>query len=344
MVADRRPWNLPDRRLERQRSGGSGSGKEVSDAPPPPSSEDGVPTVEETPLLGATRADRHDAAAALLRAGADPRWATRAAPKETPLLCCARRGSAEIARALLRALAGRAAAAAGDARRLKLLCHVDRRFGLHPETALEAAAVAGHAAVVVALCAGAECKGENGQVHVCRADATLRNPSGRTAMHLACDRGRATVVAPLAAAGADPAALDPDGLAPLSMAAQHGHVACVAASVAARCDGAFRSAVTARRGRGKRAGRLVVATDALRAALGADTFDAKGAADLAKAVRAEIKAGELPRTAGAALANFPADVAQAAGRRGLGVATVLRRGRRRRRGPVAHARRGRESC
>ena len=120
------------------------------------------------------------------------------------MLCCARRGSAEIARALLRALAGRAAAAADDARRLKLLCHVDRRFGLHPETALEAAAVAGHAAVVVALCAGAECKGENGQVHVCRADATLRNPSGRTAMHLACDRGRATVVAPLAAAGADP--------------------------------------------------------------------------------------------------------------------------------------------
>mgnify|MGYP002052770898 CR=1 FL=1 len=49
--------------------------------------------------------------------------------------------------------------------------------------------------------------------------------------------------------------------------------------------------------------------------MGADSFDAKGAADLAKAVRAEIKAGELPRTAGAALANFPADVAQAAGRR-----------------------------
>ena len=138
VVADRRP-SSPDRRLERQRSGGSGSGKEVSDAPPPPSSEDGVPTVEETPLLGATRADRHDAAAALLRAGADPTLGDARGAKETPLLCCARRGSAEIARALLRALAGRAAAAADDAR-LKLLCHVDRRFGLHPETALEAAA------------------------------------------------------------------------------------------------------------------------------------------------------------------------------------------------------------
>ena len=88
VVADRRP-SSPDRRLERQRSGGSGSGKEVSDAPPPPSSEDGVPTVEETPLLGATRADRHDAAAALLRAGADPTLGDARGAKETPLLCCA---------------------------------------------------------------------------------------------------------------------------------------------------------------------------------------------------------------------------------------------------------------
>ena len=239
VVADRRP-SSPDRRLERQRSGGSGSGKEVSDAPPPPSSEDGVPTVEETPLLGATRADRHDAAAALLRAGADPTLGDARGAKETPLLCCARRGSAEIARALLRALAGRAAAAADDARRLKLLCHVDRRFGLHPETALEAAAVAGHAAVVVALCAGAECKGENGQVHVCRADATLRNPSGRTAMHLACDRGRATVVAPRRRGRRPGRARSGRPRAPEHGGAARPRGVCCG-SVAAGCDGASRS-------------------------------------------------------------------------------------------------------
>lgn len=302
-VQDRRP-TTPDRRLERQRSVGSSSESEI---PPPPASDDTVPTVEETPLLGATRADRHDAAAALLRAGADPTLGDARGAKETPLLCCARRGSAEIARALLRALAGRAAAATDDAKRLKLLCHVDRRFGLHPETALEAAAVAGHAAVVVALCAGAECRGENDQVHVCRADATLRNPSGRTAMHLACDRGRATVVAPLAAAGADVDARDPDGTFPLELAAQHGHVACVAAllqrDATAPLDPQLLQGSDA-----ARAGRLVLATDELRVAVGADAFDARGAADLAKIVRAEIKAGELPRTAGAALANFPADV------------------------------------
>ena len=47
------------------------------------------------------------------------------------------------------------------------------RFGLHPETALEAAAVAGHAAVVVALCAGAEASVGPFGACVCRADATV---------------------------------------------------------------------------------------------------------------------------------------------------------------------------
>ena len=143
------PPPSPARTPARQPSNGS------EELPPPPAE------VEETPLLGAVRADRHDAAAVLLEAGADPTLADARGAKETPLLCCARRGSAEIARALLKALAARAEKAGDDASRLRILCHVDRRFGLHPETALEAAAVAGHGAVVVALCAGAAgCKAD----------------------------------------------------------------------------------------------------------------------------------------------------------------------------------------
>ena len=54
----------------------------------------------------------------------------------------------------------------------------------------------------------------HGHGHLTQADATLANAQGRTALHLACDRGRATVVAPLAAAGADADARDSLGAAP----------------------------------------------------------------------------------------------------------------------------------
>ena len=98
------------------------------------------------------------------------------------------------------------------------------------------------------------------------------------------------------------------------MAAQHGHVACVAAllqrDATAPLDPNSLQGADA-----ERAGGRACRDRRPTRRFPADTFDAKGAADLAKAVRAEIKAGELPRTAGAALANFPADVAQAAGRR-----------------------------
>ncbi|KAH8060615.1 hypothetical protein JL722_4726 [Aureococcus anophagefferens] len=61
-----------------------------------------------------------------------------------------------------------------------------------------------------------------------------------------------------------------------------------------------------------RARQLVAATRDLRASLGSAAFDASSAADVARSVRSVIRDGELPRNAGTALANFPADVCAAA--------------------------------
>ena len=267
----------------------------------------------ETPLLGAVRADALDAARALLASGADPTLADGFGARETPLLCCARRGSAEIARALLRSLAKLAAGEADGDARSALLAHPDRRFGLHPETALEAAAVAGHGAVVMALAGGAFAKAEDGTRCTCRATATASDPlTKKTPLHLAAERGRAAVVAPLAAAGAVVDVADGDGVPPLVYAVRAGHVACVAALLQRDAVADVGAAAAGEADASARARQLVAATRDLRASLGSAAFDASSAADVARSVRSVIRDGELPRNAGTALANFPADVCAAA--------------------------------
>ncbi|KAH8075782.1 hypothetical protein JL720_10489 [Aureococcus anophagefferens] len=262
----------------------------------------------ETPLLGAVRADALDAAG-FAGVGADPTLADGG--RGDALLCCARRGSAEIARALLRSLAKLAAGEADGDARSALLAHPDRRFGLHPETALEAAAVAGHGAVVMALAGGAFAKAEDGTRCTCRATATASDPLTK--------RRRSTSPR----AGSAPSSRPSPPRAPSST--RRTATACrpglrgargprrVRRRLAAARRGRGRVGAARRRGRQRqRARQLVAATRDLRASLGSAAFDASSAADVARSVRSVIRDGELPRNAGTALANFPADVCAAA--------------------------------
>ena len=82
----------------------------------------------------------------------------------------------------------------------------------------------GHGAVVMALAGGAFAKAEDGTRCTCRATATASDPlTKKTPLHLAAERGRAAVVAPLAAAGAVVDAADGDGVPPLVYAVRAGH-------------------------------------------------------------------------------------------------------------------------
>lgn len=246
------------------------------------------PRVEETPLLGAVRCDALKACVALLDAGADPTLQDDS--RETPLLAAARLGGAKSAAALLRCIAEAAAQADDAKRRSEFLAHPDDEFGIDPSTALVAAAAAGHNTVVAALAHGARA-GSDPSV-VCRASVERRDSEGKTAMHHAAIRGRASVVFPLADAGADVDARDSNGNAPLQLAIADGHVMTVAALLqrdAAAPLQRQRPATDA----AATASELVVTTAELRHALGAAEFDAARAGELAINVRKVLREASL---------------------------------------------------
>ncbi|KAJ1451984.1 ankyrin repeat-containing domain protein [Pelagophyceae sp. CCMP2097] len=291
-------------------------GPAASDAAPPPDAlhfdGDDAHAVAETPLLGAVRADSLAATEALLLAGASPTLADYA--RETPLLAAARGGAGDVATALMQRIALLAAQQQDPDLRWDLVAHIDDEFGLDPSTPLCAGAVAGHANVVAALLLGATAMDSKGVAVKIAADVT-RAVNGRTALHHAALRGRPSVVAPLADAGADVDALDGGGNTPLQLALTEGRVATVAALL--QSDAA---AVTVRpealtRSGSRRAADLVAKTAELRAALGDPVFDAAHAAELASAVRqvlrdstGEAVDADADGNEKSELRNFPADV------------------------------------
>lgn len=291
--------------------------------------------VEETPLLGAVRNDALKAVLKLLEAGADPTLQDDS--RETPLLAAARLGGAKIVTALLKQIALIAANEPVDSRRRdELLSHVDEQFGIDPSTALAAAAAAGHAGAVGALCAGGRARVGETSV-TCAATVECRDSEGRTAAHHAAARGRASAVAALADAGADVDAKDADGNTPLQLAAAEGHVATVAALLQRDAAAPLQRQRLPATEAAVRASEVVAVTAELRCALGTAEFDATRAVELAIAVRRVLREGssesdgKLEPVPGApyaspdlgrapigfrhgqaspasALANFPADV------------------------------------